>query len=652
MSRQNNALPEAVETAERMSTLFKGICVILPLLLLLTILPVQKVNAASGRPLELTLKVGSTAAKVNGKNITIQQPFIKNGTVMVPLGVFKKAFGSTVTLEQNDVVKVMYGPHTGAMVIGSTTAWKDGSKMVLTAPPQMVSGVLMVPLRFVAGVLGARITPGDGGGLVISLVPPENEEEIAESSIDSNVGKTRIGNSYYQWSLNYPSGLVVGDSGGNEAIATFVNTENLYYLEIHASPQQSPVDPEELLDGLVRAAQEGEETILDRTVHPEAKVPYARIVSKDSGGALWEGRQYYADGRLYELYLTDDSAANYKDLDKYASLLNSFQPVFDPADTSIRDLSTVKNGLREGYNEDYGIALHVPADWRMDDQHLLYESGKGSHLLAKVTSAPSGSTLKSWEEELEARIRDSYVSDAYTIRDSVTAEISGEPALVKEIQLGTGDDKSTEYQVLLLKNGYRYYVEYVAAAGQAKDKEKFKEILASIDIDFAAISQNFGRLESDDYTALRSKTVTKSSKTYGYSIKIPRLWTAYQDLFEMQNVDYRFTGGRLQINVNPEGSVEYTAGTLQSYYQNSKKDPDGPLIESVEESVFAGVPATVLTVHQNKGGVPARTQIIVFSKNDLVFTVTVTLNDINATAAQQALIEKTLQSFRLMNKGE
>ncbi|MNC79358.1 hypothetical protein D3C75_1318220 [compost metagenome] len=55
----------------------------------------------------------------------------------------------------------------------------------------------------------------------------------------------------------------------------------------------------------------------------------------------------------------------------------------------------------------------------------------------------------------------------------------------------------------------------------------------------------------------------------------------------------------------------------------------------------------MLTIHQFKGGVPARTQIIIFGKNDLVFTVTVTLNEINATPAQQALIEKTLESLTL-----
>ncbi|MNO30677.1 hypothetical protein D3C76_206210 [compost metagenome] len=650
--QRNNGLPEGVIQITVSSLMRRGIYTLLAMLLLLAWLPIREAQAAEQKLLQLSLKAGSTAATVNGEKVVIQKPIEDNGVVLVPLGVFKKAFGSTVSLDGDDVVKVMYGPHTGAMTIGSTTAWKDGVKITLPAPPRMVDGKLLVPLRFVAGVLGARISPVSGGGLLVTLASSAGEEDTPETGIDSDVGKTRIGNSYYGWSLNYPPGLVVGDSGGNESVATFTNAEDLYYLEVHASPLETAADPEELLDRLVREAEEGGETILDRAALPNAAVPYARIVSKDTSGALWEGRQYYSDGRLYELYLTDDTAANYKDLNKYASLLNSFKPSFNAGDKSIRDLSTVKNGLREGYNDDYGLSLKVPADWTMDDQHLYYESKEGSHLRVKVTSAPSGSTLENWSKALDLQIKDTYVSDAYALQEDRNGEVSGEPVLVKETRLNPGSGWSTKYQILLQKSGYRYYVEYLAAAGQDEDKARFKTILSSIDIDFDRIKENFGRLETDDYPALRSQAVTKSSKTYGYSIDIPRLWTPYQDVFETQTVEYRFPGGRFLINASPEGSVDYAVDLLQSYYKNSKNDPKGPQLIKEEETTFAGVPATLLTVRQTKGGIPAQTQQVVFGNNDLVYTLTVTLNDANATSAQQADLDKTLKSFRLAGGGE
>lgn len=649
--QRNNRSPVAESQITVSRMLRCGLCTLLAVLQLAW-LPIREAQAqaqtAEPKLLQLSLKAGSTAATVNGEKAVIQKPIEDNGVVLVPLGVFKKAFGSTVSLEGDDVVKVMYGPHTGAMTIGSTTAWKDGVKVTLPVPPRMVDGTLLVPLRFVAGVLGARISPLSGGGLLVTLASSASEQDTPETGgIDSDVGKTRIGNSYYHWSLNYPPGLVVGDSGGNESVATFTSAENQYYLEVHASPLEKAADPEELLDRLVREAEEGGETVLDRTAFPDAAVPYARIVSKDTSGVLWEGRQYYSSGILYELYLTDDTAANYKDLNKYASLLNSFRPSFKAGDKSIRDLSTVINGLREGYNDDYGLSLQVPADWSMDDQHLNYESAEGSYLRVKVTSAPSGSTLESWSKDLDSQIKDTYVTDAYAIQETVKKEVSGEPALVKETRLNPGSGWSTKYQILLQKSGYRYYAEYLAAAGQDGDKARFQTILSSIDIDFDRVKENFGKLATEDYPALRSQAVTKSSKTYGYSIDIPRLWTPYQDVFETQTVEYRFTGGRFLINASPEGSVDYAVGLLQSYYKNSKNDPKGPQLIKVEETAFAGVPATLLTVRQTKGGIPVQTQQIVFGKNDLVYTLTATLNDANATSVQQADLDKTLKSFRL-----
>ena len=627
--------------------------IMLALLVMLTLLPVTAVHAAEKDKLELSIKVGSTKAMVNGKVITIIKPFMDKGTVMVPLGVFKKTFGSTVSLERNDVVKVMYGPHTGAMTIGSIAAWKDGVKVKLTAQPRMVSGVLMVPLRFVAEVIGADIVQGSGGTLVVRLTAPLPEKGPSEhGGIDSDVGKTKIGNSYYQWSMNYPSGLVVGDSGGDENVATFMSTENLYYLEIHATLQEVKTDVDEMLDQLVRGAEEAGETILDRGTFPQAASPYARIVSKDSSGALWEGRQYYANGRLYELYLTDDNAVNYKDFSKYTGLLNSFQPEFNAKDRTIRDLSTVKNGSRTAVNKDYGISLQIPADWSKNDQHLYYESKDGSYLQFKVSTAPAGSTLASWAEELKNQVADQFVPEAYADKGSYPLTVSGVQAQINEVQYNYGNGWTTEYQMLLLKNGYRYYGYFVVPAGHEDEKVKFKAIVTSLKIDFDTIKENFGRMAEDSYTSLKDKAVTKISKTFGYVIDIPQLWVPYQDIFETQKVEYQFTGGRFQITLNPEGSTEYTVNQLKDYYQNKSQDPKGPVIESVEEGTIAGEPATVITVHQTKGGIPYRIQAYVFSKKDIVYTISVTLNDANATPVQQKVLKDTLESFRFTGSGK
>lgn len=57
------------------------------------------------------------------------------------------------------------------------------------------------------------------------------------------------------------------------------------------------------------------------------------------------------------------------------------------------------------------------------------------------------------------------------------------------------------------------------------------------------------------------------------------------------------------------------------------------------------MPATILTVEQTKNSIPESTKIIVFSHKDVVYTLTITLNNANATASQQAVLERVLGSF-------
>ncbi|AIQ14762.1 copper amine oxidase N-terminal domain-containing protein [Paenibacillus durus] len=623
------------------------------LIVLAGMLPEGAARAASSSTLMLTLKVGSKEAKANGQALAIAAPFLENGSVMVPLGVFKKAFNSGVMLGSSDVVKVTYGPHTGAMTIGSTSAWKDGQKVKLAAPPRMVNGVLMAPLRFVAGVIGAKVSAGSGGSVVVTVPAAEpGDGSLPESGIDSEAGKTKVGNSYYKWSMNYPAGLIIGNSGGEESVATFESADNAYYLEVHVSPQEAAADADELLEQLVRGAEESGEIVLDREAVPQASTPYARIVSKDSSGAMWEGRQYYANGRLYELYLTADHAVNYKDFAKYAGLLGSFRPSFDNKDGSIRDLSAVRDGLRTAGSDDYGISLQIPAGWSADNQHLAYESKKGSYLKLNITSAQAASSLDSWEEELRLKDADLFVPGAYSEQGITAVEVSGIPARVREVRYNYGSGWITEYQVLLLRSGYRYYAEYAVPDGQDEDKAKFRDVLASLKIDFDTIKENFGRMEQNDYPALKNKTAVKISKTYGYTIHMPRLWTPSEGAFELQNVEYRFTGGRFQIALLPGGSFDYTVNQLKEYYRNTSDDPKGPVVESVRDTIFAGVPAVEMTVRQNKSSIPSHIRAIVFSHADVVFTLTATLGDANATEAQQEVLERTLQSFRFTDEGE
>lgn len=594
---------------------------------------------------ELRITAGSTSAYINGSKQAIAKPYKFKGVTMVPVGVFKKAFGSEIRLEKNDVVKVKEGPHTVTLTIGSSIAWVDGVKKEMGAAPKMVNGVLMVPLRPVAAGIGATLAPSSSGEMVIRLLQTDESVDEDEGGINLDEGKTRIGNSYYGWSINYPSDLMILQTGEQERMMTFGAEDSSYYLEVYVSDQDVNLDSDDLLQQLVQEAKESGDTVLDRESIAKGKTPYARIVVKDADGVLWEMRQYIHDGRQYDVYLADYEALNYKDLGKRAALLNSFQPTYAQSDRTIKDLSTVDEGMRSTWNDDYGIELKIPAGWSMDNTQMIYEAKDGAYLQLRVTSAPKGATVKEWSGQLDKWMRETFTPESYEPIGSYTMDVSGETAEVNEFRYNFGDGWQTEFDVLLQKNGYRYYAEYTFPEEQTKDREWFKSIMKSVEIDFDTVSDNFGQLDEDPYLTDKTKAVTRTSKRYHYSVDIPRYWTPYNDRFEYSPVVYTFTGGQFSIAASEDKSIEMTVSQLREAYAEATKTRKNFKLLSSEELTFAGVPAFSFIYHEVDNGVPYTGRQIVFEQNGTTYTITSGLNDANKTEVQAAALEKAVNSF-------
>lgn len=622
----------------------QSVCIIICLFMFLT--AAVSVFAASGDKLELRVKVGSTIAVINGQQVAIAKPYIDHSTTMVPLGVFKKAFGSQVRLEKSNQVKVTYGAHTLTMVIDSHLAWVDGNKVKLDVAPTMKSNTLMVPLRLVAQGIGAKVSLGSAGESVITLISTEDKAATSEdASMDSDVGKTKIGNSYYNWTMNYPSGLVIGQNGNYESIATFNDAEGAYYIEVHANEQEIELQTEDILQQLVENAKDVGELVLDRESFPNAPIPYSRIVTKDSDGTIWENRGYYANEVLYEIYLADLNAMNYKDVSKYSALLNSFTTHFNKQDKNIKDLSSVVDGKRNVYNEDYGISLDVPAGWDMDNENMYYEGENGSYLKLAVSSAPKDSTLELWSEQMKKWLGESFVKDSYKIVDTYPMVISGNDGLVNEVQYNYGDGWITEYQVMVENEGFRYYTEYSVANDQKADLAQFKDIMDSISIEYEVVSDTFGRMEQDTYLIDKTKVTTKSSKSYLFKMNVPQFWTPIQDRFESSPIQYQFIGGRFMIAAEYDTSVEEAVSQLKAYYTEASRKSKELVVHSIDNTTFAGVNAMIFKIHQVKDGIPYEGTQILFSNKDIMYTVSTSLNDANATQVQKDALEKVLKSF-------
>lgn len=627
-------------------------CAALALLMVLSLFigTAQPAIAAETIQQRLELKVGSSTALINGEKITIEKPIVHNGITMVSLGVFKKAFGSQVRLEKGESVKLLQGAHTLTMTIDSRTGWVDGKKVILDTAPTMVSDTLMVPLRFVVEGIGAQMIEGAKGQLVITLNVKETaNDQLEQDSMDVDLGKTRVGNSYYKWSINYPVGLLIGGSDENESGVYFSDSEGNYYLEIHALKQEGELTADELQQQLVTDAKNAGEIVLHRETFAEAATPYARIITKDMDGTLWELRQYYANDRLYEIYFADIYAENYKDFSKYATLLNSFKPGYNQFDRSVKDLSTIQDGLREVYADDYGVSLLVPAEWsRGNEADFYYGDGKGSYLSLNIYSAPERSSLTQWSNRLKKVIEESFVPEAYEWVDTYSIKAADKHALVNEVKLNLGDRWMREHQVLIQQNGYRYYLEYSVPEDALEDIARFKSILSGMDIDYTVLPENFGTIGEDNSLLDKSDMQLKTSRSYQYKITIPKYWTPVSARFEKPSIMYEFTGGEMVIEVDQDSSYTSTVNRLKAYYQQLAQIEPLVKVERVDNTTFAGQQATIFNFSDEENGIAYSAQVIVIRYNGMTYIVSVSMNDANATEVQKKVVEQVLQSFQFI----
>ncbi|MFE5323740.1 copper amine oxidase N-terminal domain-containing protein [Paenibacillus sp. NPDC056579] len=144
---------------------------------------------------------------VNGNLLLLeQQPVIMNGSTLVPLRSIFEALGAQVAWDGNiSTVTASKGQNVISLTIGSGTAILNGQQLSLDASPIIVNGSTMVPVRFIAESLGAKVDwEADSRTVRISAIPDGSQPPVAaQASTDTII----TGMFSYPWSNPLNSGM-------------------------------------------------------------------------------------------------------------------------------------------------------------------------------------------------------------------------------------------------------------------------------------------------------------------------------------------------------------------------------------------------------------------------------------------------------------
>ncbi|WPS85609.1 stalk domain-containing protein (plasmid) [Brevibacillus halotolerans] len=120
------------------------------------------------KKLEVSLQVGSTTGSqfysengiVGSNNVVILDtaPFIRKGTTLVPLRFIADGLGVPIVYDNSTHTAILtLNEKTVKLVPGSKTAKIDNDTVNLSVAPELVNNRMMVPLRFIAENLGAKV---------------------------------------------------------------------------------------------------------------------------------------------------------------------------------------------------------------------------------------------------------------------------------------------------------------------------------------------------------------------------------------------------------------------------------------------------------------------------------------------------------------
>lgn len=534
----------------------------------------------TGKSIEIRVKVGSGQMKINGEAVKIQAPFKSSGNVMVPLSVFTntKGFGAKLKLKNNKIITLTYQKHIIVLTLGSKAATIDGKKATLAVAPINKQGVTMVPLAIIVKSLGAKQANDSTTKEIVikATVPSSTSNTSGGLVIDTDAGKSKIGDSYYGWSMNYPTGLVQTYQSPDGDRLIFQDVKQEYFLGIFAEEVKDTLTTDEKRNTIYGYFGDAEKMVDKKTIEAADK-KYERIVTKDKSGFFYEYRGIQANGFFYVTVFGKIAVAA-SELDKYSSLMDSFTTSFNRSDSSLKDLTQIIEGFKTFSDEDYGLSVKLPKEWETDDESAYpYYYTENAYMFLDITSLMAGDTVDAWVKRKLQRFDETFATAYHKVLETTDIVWNGVPA--KQVKVSYSYDTETwweEYEIFAIKGQYRYYTE-VGYTDKQKDQYSnlMNIVLSSTAVDFSAVERNFGQITDDTDNANRTSVITKTSEKYGYSITIPEYWFGQKKNFEEDEIEYTFGGGFFGVEV-----WDVTASSFQEFSSNA----DQNLQKSVSEN--------------------------------------------------------------------
>ena len=589
---------------------------------------------------EISFKVGDETLIINGVETTVEKPYVVGvGVTLVPLRVITEAFGAEVVWDgETKSITLTYPDVNILLQIDNPIAEVNAMAETLLSPPELTAnGFTMVPLRFISETFGADVTYDEA---TAAITVTKKAAEAGPTVIDTVITESRVGDSYYNWSIENSSEFEMVERSFDGRSTQFMHTNNdIFNVNIITKPENYSFDKifeayKSMVSDLTLI--KADKNSASKSIHIQAKdtdgtVNIVFFETKDNLFAI-EG-----------VFEAADAAVR----DEGIRLMSTFKTDFGTTD--VHDLSNVKDGMREYKNETLKLSLSVPHNY------TVFESGENiiSFFPADEEIA-SGVTLaiysKSDEVTAELLAKTDFSHNKQTLNESLTTftdittkDYDAFSAYEYTYTIkGSSEDDCITRDIFFELGDYVYNI--------AVDTEPDDDAAAFADRIINSLKVQ--ELDNEEIGIIlrnipdNSTVITNG--TNRFSVDLPLSFeTVAEEEYQGMYVD-KISGCGISVIVSPnsQNTMADLKTQLKDLEKSYKSQPGAEIVSSVSDKTIDGVKYSTLVIKTTVDGTSYATVYVGKKGSAEVFFVSEIPERTNSVAIKTA-VEKIIKSIKV-----
>ncbi|UHA71643.1 hypothetical protein [Paenibacillus sp. 481] len=439
---------------------------------------------------------------------------------------------------------------------------------------------------------------------------------LLDKLIHPNANKSRIGDSYYQWSMAYPKDWTYGSLSyeedmmgiwnAQETVAVIVDVRSWKDIEsefnLYKAPFKVPVEGKAMLLHLKDYVQQT--AVINERIGKIGNLTFAEVIgTSDEGSYLM--RMMNANGNRYLYRVHDSSVKQATQLSKHAALLNSFRPHYKHGKSLVTDVSTEEHGFRRVHVRERGMSFDVPSNWvvREDDLYI-HDKVYNGQLESFVAKAEQGLTVQKLTEQKLAFLKKTYLPEHLQVlqeeniklKNNITAKyVVTKHRYGKQWRIG--------YQVFVIEQGLKFHLAYNADE-TAQSRKEGERIVRSLQF-----TNNLKILSNvptqTEWSADWQVTDKLHFASAGITVDIPKWWrelltqSQYEDLKVTLKgsenkilASYKLPNSHFSLMLLTEKNTGAAKKAMEVYYKGSDS---GIKFDTWKSTTFKGMPAYELS---------------------------------------------------------